>query len=470
MISHFKNSRTLKIKVKFLFNLKFIKVKVNVYKLLKRNIIIEKNKRIMEDLLRVNIIKLKNQEKTNKGITLIALVITIIVLLILAGISIATLTGENGVLNKANTAKEETTKQEAKEKVQVEVIGSFDNNGKLNLEEPNNNLKNNILGLTYEGNLITNDNKIEVLPAIVVVDRYNIKIHENGNVTVEGEDTGGEDTPIPPVINEIEPGEKVTGDKNKTYTKNGTAVIPVGFAIVPGLDDIEEGLVISDVANDIENKGNQFVWIPIIDETLYERNTSYLSKNISAKSINDTNYLPDGIENEEAAVRSAKGFYISRYEAGKEGTNTLVSKKGVTVWINISQENAKTIAKTMFASNTHVKSGLISGIQWDMTMGFVNGKMDGTNKTYDVTKSDSSRHISGIVTISGKNEADKVCNIYDLEGNAYEYVAEKNTYDTNNPFIGRGGCFNYNNSASYRYTKGGTTDSLGSFRLVLYVK
>lgn len=48
--------------------------------------------------------------KNNKGITLIALVITIIILLILAGISIAMLTGENGLLTKANTAKTETKK------------------------------------------------------------------------------------------------------------------------------------------------------------------------------------------------------------------------------------------------------------------------------------------------------------------------------------------------------------------------
>ena len=46
--------------------------------------------------------------KKQKGITLIALIITIIVLLILAGVSIATLTGENGLLNKAVTAKEAT--------------------------------------------------------------------------------------------------------------------------------------------------------------------------------------------------------------------------------------------------------------------------------------------------------------------------------------------------------------------------
>lgn len=57
----------------------------------------------------------------NKGITLIALVITIIVLLILAGISIATLTGENGLLSKATTAKEETKKAEIREEIELAI-------------------------------------------------------------------------------------------------------------------------------------------------------------------------------------------------------------------------------------------------------------------------------------------------------------------------------------------------------------
>ena len=60
--------------------------------------------------------------KNNKGITLIALVITIIVLLILAGISIATLTGNNGLLNKTTSAKEENEKAEYKES--LELIGA----------------------------------------------------------------------------------------------------------------------------------------------------------------------------------------------------------------------------------------------------------------------------------------------------------------------------------------------------------
>ena len=49
-----------------------------------------------------------SKKELNKGITLIALVITIIVLLILAGVAIVTLTGDNGVLSKAIEAKEKT--------------------------------------------------------------------------------------------------------------------------------------------------------------------------------------------------------------------------------------------------------------------------------------------------------------------------------------------------------------------------
>ena len=70
---------------------------------------------------RINILKTsidKNVKKQN-GITLIALVITIIVLLILAAVSIAMLTGENGILTKASTAGEKNKEAEAKEKVEL---------------------------------------------------------------------------------------------------------------------------------------------------------------------------------------------------------------------------------------------------------------------------------------------------------------------------------------------------------------
>ena len=64
---------------------------------------------------------MKNQEKI-KGVTLIALVITIIVLLILAGVSIATLTGEGGILNKASTAKVENNKSSVEEELKIAIM------------------------------------------------------------------------------------------------------------------------------------------------------------------------------------------------------------------------------------------------------------------------------------------------------------------------------------------------------------
>lgn len=59
--------------------------------------------------------------KNNKGITLIALVITIIVLLILAGVSIAMLTGNNGILTRANDAKTKNAYGEAVDKINLEL-------------------------------------------------------------------------------------------------------------------------------------------------------------------------------------------------------------------------------------------------------------------------------------------------------------------------------------------------------------
>ena len=59
--------------------------------------------------------------KNNKGITLIALVVTIIVLLILAGVSIAMLTGNNGILTQGKKAKTDTANAEIAEKINMEL-------------------------------------------------------------------------------------------------------------------------------------------------------------------------------------------------------------------------------------------------------------------------------------------------------------------------------------------------------------
>ena len=97
--------------------------------------------------------KKKMQQNTINGITLISLVITIIVLLILAAVSIATLTGDNGILKQADKAKTETDEKGALEAVQLEVAGSFDNKGNYQSSLAKTNLENNLKAtVTDKGN------------------------------------------------------------------------------------------------------------------------------------------------------------------------------------------------------------------------------------------------------------------------------------------------------------------------------
>ena len=78
--------------------------------------------------------------KKNGGITLIALVITIIILIILAGISVATLTGDNGLFSRAKQAKENSKYSSIEEEVKLAVNASYDNTASLNKEMLKENL------------------------------------------------------------------------------------------------------------------------------------------------------------------------------------------------------------------------------------------------------------------------------------------------------------------------------------------
>ena len=114
-------------------------------------------------------------------------------MLILAGVSIATLTGENGILTKASEASEKTKQANAEEQVKLAVVGSIGTDGNINIEGLNDNL-GNIGELTHGGESIAN-NPIDSLPATVVVDGNNIIIREDGRVVIsEWTQTGYEIT------------------------------------------------------------------------------------------------------------------------------------------------------------------------------------------------------------------------------------------------------------------------------------
>ena len=128
--------------------------------------------------------KEENRKKKDfaKGITLIALVITIIVLLILAGVTIATLVGENGILSKATEASNKTEEKNAEEEVKIAVMGSIGTNGELENDVLKDNLNKieNISGVPEE---ITDSS----YPLTVTVEgKYSYTINKNGSIG-EGE-------------------------------------------------------------------------------------------------------------------------------------------------------------------------------------------------------------------------------------------------------------------------------------------
>lgn len=118
--------------------------------------------------------------RRDKGITLIALIITIIVLLILAGISIATLTGENGILSKADTAKTKTEEATAEEQVKLAVMASYNQNGKLDIEELKKELGK------IQGNVTITDTDGGFPVTVTVDNKYTFIIDENGNIEIGG--------------------------------------------------------------------------------------------------------------------------------------------------------------------------------------------------------------------------------------------------------------------------------------------
>ena len=118
---------------------------------------------------------LKERGNGKNGITLIALVITIIVLLILAGVTIATLTGDNGILTKAQNAKEKNAQKTVEEQINLAVQASRINEGLvIDKDILEQELTNNGIEITKSEN--------DELPWTVKKDGYVYTISENGEI------------------------------------------------------------------------------------------------------------------------------------------------------------------------------------------------------------------------------------------------------------------------------------------------
>ena len=440
---------------------------------------------------------MKTKLKTNKGITLIALVITIIVLLILAGVSIAMLTGENGLLTKASESKQATERAGAKEAVQMEVAGSFTNDGiyskdlaKVNIEK---NLNSPQASVTDNG-----DGSLDVTYKGV-----ELTVKSNGEVIY-----------------------KVILDKT-TYT---TPYLPAGATVTN--NDLDTGLTIKD------ERGNEWVWIEV-PKSIYDNGANKPSSSTDYENIeavmheytktyrNGTTYTDTWSSNKQHGLTEPQyyelknkmlesvykngGFYIGKYEAGimepeKNRTSyntpieeTPVIKEGAYPYNYVTNKQAQELANRL--STGGKTSSLMFGVQWDLvlkhietkggktvpelnqnssswgnhrdaTFNIKKGKYSENGKNFTPVSGNYSKNVNTMVLLTtGATERNSTLNIYDLAGNVSEWTLEY-TSITYSPCAYRGGyCNNFgSNYPSSTRSNTGTADSYSGvgFRPALY--
>ncbi len=174
------------------------------------------------------------------------------------------------------------------------------------------------------------------------------------------------------------------------------------------------------------------------------------------------------------SVNTNGGFYIGRFEAGKDN-GTLVSKIGVDTYNNVKRDQAKTLADGMYSG----KSYLITNAAWDRTLGWIINSSNNVNLSAAVADSSSWGNYSGTSAGNGRlaktgvfGDSTKVNNIYDLAGNVYEWTSATSPI-TSGPCVIRGGvCYNSgsNSPASLRgyYNESIYYDVVG-FRVALFL-
>ena len=260
-------------------------------------------------------------------------------------------------------------------------------------------------------------------------------------------------------------------------------IIPAGFIASDkeSEDEVSEGLVIYQgdetvsTDEDAMTTRNQYVWVPVPNMAQFERYDWGKGLSIAETTSCNLDNANEAAEYEamRKSVEKYGGFYIARYEAGKEA-GELVSKKEAAVWNNVNWNDSKAACKT--ATTDYVVGHLIYGEEWDAALKFISK----TDKTYALNSigkgwyienytSGNPNHLTGIDL--GEAAANKLCNIYDMAGNVYEWTMEK--YPTAYR-VRRGGFFLSSGSnfpASYRYGSNVSSAFSGDgFRLALYIK
>lgn len=416
----------------------------------------------------------------NKGVTLIALAVTIVVMLILAGVTISVLNGENGIVKQAQKAKEESKIKELKEKVRIDIAGKRVEN-------------------------INGELRVSVLKEIL--DKYFDNVPVETQITSETKLKAKEEYgKYEMKISDIDVGE-ITYETSYTIFKdvNGEQVpIPEGYIVSENSDEniVNKGLVISD------SRGNEYVWISCTvdsssNKLQYKRtewgvekdgtdNSRAIKDELTLKDI-DVTYSKTDTDNgineeiskeivaqinaEKESIKKYGGYYIGRYEVGKDN-KTAVIKAEQEPYVNIKWSKAYELAKGI-GGGEGATTYLCSSYSWDTAINFIQNT---TGKNYATSiigfngnwKSQEVKDSSGKV-IKPVNTAQRLntglttalCNIYDMGGNVGEFTTELNP-GTSETVVLRGG---YNGPAGYRWDgNSGNAGSYYGFRATLFLK
>ena len=224
-------------------------------------------------------------KKNESGITLIALVVTIVVLLILAGISISMLTGENGIINKTGLAKEKTEIGREKEIVELAAVGAASKNDYGEITEENLEIElNEMIGTRNEDYKLTqNEGKFIVT---YIDSNRSYEIDENGRVAeieFKEPEEGDRIIPISYGVIEVEflegtsynttsianPPKKTAGMKAVYWDEEGNEIVEGDpqfkesewYNYIPQTTYTENGGT-SKWANAKTEDGSYWVWIP----------------------------------------------------------------------------------------------------------------------------------------------------------------------------------------------------------------
>ena len=454
----------------------------------------EKNRNMKEKIkLKSKTIRLKEIKKSSKGITLIALVITIIVLLILAGVSIAMLTGDNGILTQAKEAKEANIAGTEKEQIQLAMQS-------LKMKKQADNVSTQLTPAELQKQLEDDGAKNVTVEAgengslvVKYADSKNeYTVNQNGEIGENGQTPGGPD----------KPGTETGG--TLPSTADTKPFLPDGATVVER--DLNKGVVIKD------SNGNYWTWIEvpksIYANTAYNGGTAPTSSTDYAKiestmqkyaeayrgSYTDEWYseAQHGFasadkynEHKKAMLKSVYengGFYIGKYEVGTETLRTTkdaplttpVIKEGAYPYNYVTNKQAQEKSKELATGGK--TSSLMFGIQWDLVLKHIENKQGKTqeelkndsttwgnysNATFEITKGKYSTDYgqtftevngtytrpssSNVLLTTGTTQRNSVLNIYDLAGNEYEWTLEKST-NTSYPSVHRGG--DYDNYGS----------------------